>query len=363
MKRFFLLFTLIVSLAAVSFAQDVKDKIKLSGLMFGDYFYNISNVDGNLQNFNGFQFRRIDITTDYSVAEDFDARFRLESDQQPLDPSTATTSTNSNTAGGKLGVMVKDASLKWKGIFSGSDMTFGLSPTPAFDISESAWGYRSIEKTIMDYNGIVSSRDLGIDLRGKITNNGSVNYWVKVGNNNGNAPENDKFKRYYLLLQFKPFDGFQATVYGDYAAKISKQDVNAGNTYKSNDATVAALFLNYQQKTDFAIGAEGFTRTQSNNYAPTKKTVLADQTTTGLSFWAWYSVLENLRLIVRYDNYNPNTDLSNVAINLLIAGIDFKVAKNVSIIPNIEHSSAWANAHGSTDQGNLTGRVTFAFTF
>jgi predicted porin len=357
MKRFFLLFTFIISLTAISFAQDVKDKVKISGLMFGDYFYNINNIDGNQTNMNGFQFRRIYFTTDYTVADDFDARFRLESDQ----------SANSNTAGGKLGVMVKDAYLKWKGVFSGSDLIFGLSPTPAFDISEAAWGYRSLEKTIMDLNGIVSSRDLGVDLRGKITENGSVNYWAKIGNNNSNAPENDKFKRYYLLLQFKPIEGFQATIYGDYAAKASIKDVNDGNGFKSNDAIIAALFLNYQLKNDFALGFEGFTRTMDNNYAATAKTVLANQTSVGLSFWAWASLAEKFRLVARYDNFNNNTDNDNdqTTASLILAGLDYRVAKNVSIIPNVEVLTYKnpKNANASTSSSNLQGRVTFAFTF
>ena len=357
MKRFFLLISLIVSLAAVSFAQDVKDKVKFSGLMFGDYFYNISNIDGNQVNMNGFQFRRIYITTDYAVADDFDARFRLESDQ----------SASSNTAGGKLGVMVKDAYLKWKGVFSGSDMIFGLSPTPAFDISEGAWGYRSLEKTIMDLNGIVPSRDLGVDLKGKITESGSVNYWAKIGNGNGNAPENDKFKRYYLLLQFKPIEGFQATIYGDYAAKPDIKDANNNNAFTSNNAMVAALFLNYQKKNDFALGFEGFTRTMDNNYAATAKTVLANQTSVGLSFWAWASLAEKFRLVARYDNFNNNSDNDNdqTTASLILAGLDYRVAKNVSIIPNVEVLTYKnpKNANASTSSSNLQGRVTFAFTF
>ena len=34
--------------------------------------------------------------------------------------------------------MVKDAYLQWNNIFSGSNLIFGLSPTPAFDVSEGA---------------------------------------------------------------------------------------------------------------------------------------------------------------------------------------------------------------------------------
>ncbi len=54
-------------------------QVKFSGLMFGDYFYNASAHDSSQKNFNGFQFRRIYITTDYDIADNFSTRFRLRS--------------------------------------------------------------------------------------------------------------------------------------------------------------------------------------------------------------------------------------------------------------------------------------------
>jgi len=354
MRKIYSLLLIVILAATVSHAQDLKDKVKFSGLMFGDYYYNIDNVDAKSKNLNGFQYRRIYITTDYAVAENFDARFRLETDQ----------SANSNTAGGKLGVMVKDAYLKWKGIFSGSDLIFGLSATPAFDISEGAWGYRSLEKTIMDYNGIVSSRDMGVDLKGKLTDNGSVNYWVKIGNNNGNAPENDKYKRYYGLLQIKPAAGFQVTGYFDYAAKADVTD-KVDKTTKSNNAYVASLFLNYQQSSDFAIGVEAFTRSIQNGFAKNAVSALQDQKSFGVSAWAWATLSEKFKAVVRYDSFDPNTDNDDDGTGLLIAGIDYKAAKNVSIIPNVEVGTFQkaVNANGSTSKSNVQGRVTFSFTF
>ncbi len=149
MKKLFLL------LIPFLILNTLRAQPKISGLAYGDYFYNAAVSDSTKANLNGFQFRRIYITADFAVSETFDSRFRLETDQ----------SINSNTPGGKLGVMVKDAWLKWKNVFSGSDLIFGISPTPAFDISEAAWGYRSLEKTIMDLRGVVPSRDFGVDLK------------------------------------------------------------------------------------------------------------------------------------------------------------------------------------------------------
>ncbi len=348
MKKLYSIALIILFFASLSFGQDATNRFKFSGLMFGDYFYNSDNVTPANVNMNGFQFRRIYFTTDIFVAEKFDARFRLESDQ----------SASSNTAGGKLGVMVKDAYLKWKGVFSGSEMLFGISPTPAFDIYEGAWNYRPLEKIIMDLNGIVSSRDFGVDLKGKLTDNGSVNYFIKIGNNNSNGPETDKYKRYYALLQFKPVDGFQAVVYGDYAVKADVVDKVDGKT-KSNNGFVGSLLLNYQLKNDFAVGFETFLRNQQNSFAVSSTSTLQNQKSLGVSVWAWASLSENFRLVGRYDNYDPNQDKNNDAVSMILAGLDYRIAKNVSIIPNVQIFSY----QGNSDRKNVSERLTFSFTF
>ena len=205
--------------------------VNFSGLMFGDIFYNANAINSSNKDLNGFQFRRIYITTDYTISEQFSTRFRMES----------SISNSSN-----IGVFIKDAWLKWKNIFKGSDLVVGMSPTPAFDASEGAWGYRSLEKTTMDYFGIVSSRDIGIDLKGKLDDSGVAKYWLKIGDGSGNKPETDKYKRYYAQVQFNPSSNFLFTIYGDYAAHPDKRDPFDG-TMKSNSAFVVAGFINYKE--------------------------------------------------------------------------------------------------------------------
>ncbi len=131
--------------------------------MFGDYFYNIlrdSTIDNlnntglsGIQDLQGFDFRRIYFNYDYTISKQFSTRFRLES--QTL---VAVNNTLFLT-------YIKDAYLNWKNIFEGSNFIFGIQPTPAFKVAESYWGYRSLERTIMDLRRIVSSRDLGASLK------------------------------------------------------------------------------------------------------------------------------------------------------------------------------------------------------
>lgn len=202
MKKILLIAFLILASSNLLFSQEVVNNGRISGYMFGDYFYNaardtgistLSNVvNGGKKDLNGFQLRRVYFTYDYDISESFATRFRLEADQA------------ANTSDGKIGVFVKDAYLTWKNIFKGSDLTFGIQPPPAFEVSESFWGNRFLEKTIMDVRGIVPSRDIAVSLKGKFDQEGVLKYWAMIGNGSGNRPELDKYKRFYAHIQYTP---------------------------------------------------------------------------------------------------------------------------------------------------------------
>ncbi len=349
MKRLFLFLVSFLLAANFVFGQE-HNSPKFSGLMFGDYFYNAASRDVSKKDLNGFQFRRIYITTDYSISSKFSSRFRLEADQGEI------------TNNGKITVMVKDAWLKWKNIFNGSDFMFGISPTPAYDVSEGAWGHRFLEKTIMDLNGIVPSRDLGIDLKGNLNDKGSVKYWLKIGNNSGNSPESNKYKRFYGLLEFKPSADFLITVYGDYASAGNVFDPVI-NSSVSHNSTVAALFLNYKLKDKFSIGLESYYRTIQNNFASSQSSSLQAQNGYGISLWAYASLAGNLKLVGRFDTNDPNTDLKNDGKSLILAGIDYSPVENVTITPNVEVTTYQAAAPQGANKSDVTPRLTFFWEF
>ncbi len=345
MKKVLCLLFAVVVFSGITSAQE--NNPKFSGLMFGDYFYNASASNPANKDLNGFQFRRIYITTDYTISDNFSSRFRLESDQIGLK--------GGNT---EWGVMVKDAWLKWKNIFRGSDLVFGISPTPAFDVSEGAWGHRYLEKTIMDLNHIVSSRDLGVDLKGKFDENGTAKYWVKIGNNSGNSPEVNKYKRFYGSLEFDPSPNFIITVYGDYAASPKIYD-SFSNDMVDNSAFVGAGFLNYRQKGHFSVGVEGYLKSQQNNTVNSDTTALANQSGFGVSVWAYVDFSETVQLVGRFDTVDPNTNMDNDGTNMILAGLQFNPTKNVSITPNVQVFTHQASGVDS----DVTPRITFFWEF
>lgn len=215
-------FTLIMLFVLIS---TVLPQGKFTGYIFGDYYYNAARdtaiakfknvANGGVKDLNGFNIRRAYLTYDNDISCCFTSRFRLEMTDKE------------NLTDGKIGVFVKDAYVKWKGFIEGHDITIGIQPSPSFEIAEKAWGYRAIEKTIMDLRGIASSRDFGITLSGKFDADGNYGYSLMYANGSSTGLEKNKFKRYYAQVYLKPFKNFQATLYTDINGKANINDPNS----------------------------------------------------------------------------------------------------------------------------------------
>jgi hypothetical protein len=382
MKRYFLITVVLCFFGTNS----IDAQGKFSGYVFGDYYYNILRDNGTLLNsasnsaapggtaMQAFQFRRIYLTYDNDISEQFIARFRLEADQGA---GTSTAPQNDALNSGKIGVFVKDAYLKWKNIFSGSDLIFGVQPTPANDVSESVWGYRSLEKTITDLRGAVDTRDMGLTLRGKITGDGMLNYWVMFGNGAGVArPESDKYKRYYAHLQIKPTEKIQATLYIDY--KDVPDIINSYTKINIGNSTVTtAFFLGYSEPMSYNIGAEAFIQSASNALKDTIAKSYSSKSSFCFSVFGSYNIIPELAIIARYDNFNPSTDdkgkdpvvvtsavaNGNLSRNYIIVGLSWKVDKNVSIIPNILYETYEGPAGRGEPDPSVTARMTVQYVF
>ncbi|HMU43629.1 MAG TPA: hypothetical protein PKA80_10030 [Ignavibacteriaceae bacterium] len=344
------------------FAQE-NSSGKISGYMFGDYFYNavrdtglstLSNVaNGGKQDLNGFQLRRVYFTYDNEISENFATRFRLEADQ------------TANTSDGKIGVFVKDAYLTWKNIFDGSDLTFGIQPTMVIENADADWGHRFLEKTILDLRGIVSSRDIAVSLKGKLDSDGMFKYWVMIGNGSGNKAETDKYKRFYAHLQYNPIKNLSVTLYGDFKSKPDVTDPQSNSTSPStlsnNDLTYA-LLLGYKEKDNFSVGAEVFLNTTQNGIR--SSSIVKDRNGMGISFFGSYNFSQQLSAVVRYDYFDPNTntDFKSDSRNWFIFSLNYKPVDKVTISPNVIVETYEA-INGRSIDASVTPRITFYYSF
>jgi len=343
----------------LNFAQD-ESKGKIHGYMFGDYFYNLSRDENSSdisnaaekgeKEFNGFQFRRIYFGYDYSINKKFSTRFRVEANQ------------TENTSGGKIGLFVKDAYIKWENIISGSDLVVGFSPTPTWNVSESYWGYRSLAKTIMDLRKIGSSRDFGISAKGKLSKDGSIKYWLMAANGEGNKPEDDKHKSVYGHVAIQPVKDFTITLYGDFRSKEDIIGPNSGEKLGNNIMTTA-VFAGYKKAGKFSFGLEGFYQLQQNEL--NTQAGLDEKTSIGISVFGSADISEKISFVGRYDYFDPvsNSDFEGDVRNYFLAAINYKADPKVWVMPNITMETYDDLPNGVEFDAALTGRITLFYKF
>ena len=290
-----------IALVAALAAPASTEAGKVSGYMFGDYYYVAAADDAaGTEKRNGTQFRRIYFTYDRDLDGDYSTRFRLEMKDAGYGKSA------------KMVPFVKNAYLKRTNSIAGGDLYLGLSGTPTWSVSEKVWGYRSIEKTIMDLNGIGSSADLGVSLKAKA---GSLAYHVMLGNGPGQKPEQDNGKKLYGQVSTTA-GGLQLVGYADYNMQPADQTqlTLAGFAGKKSDG--------------FHGGVEGFMRVNASAGATGD-----DVTIIGVSVFGTKGLSDDLDAFARVDMVNnDDADTSDL---LVIAGVDRLLAKDIHLMPNL----------------------------
>ncbi|MDZ7288928.1 MAG: hypothetical protein ONB42_03240 [candidate division KSB1 bacterium] len=306
---------------------------KISGYIFSDYFYEFSHPNATTAalNRNGFQFRRAYFTYDRDLSEKFTVRFRLEMNSPDL------TRVQDFGASSTLTPYIKHAYLRWNNFLPLSKLSFGLVGTPTFNLSEEVWGYRSVEKTVMDLRSIAPSSDLGMALEGKLSSAGVLNYTIFVANGTGTRSETDKNKRIYVNVPIKIQGGFSLVPYFDY---------EGGDDGKSKRAMA---FFAGVQKPSFHGGVELFQKVSNKALANNQ-----NRTESGFSIFGAVKALEKIKLFGRYDRYDPNSDLNDDGNALVIAGLDFAADKNVNIMPNVRIESYQVSGLDVNTVGALT---------
>ena len=326
---------------------------RISGYMFGDAYYNVSgdpthnysgsadlgkvNIDGTpniTRDLNGIQLRRVYFQLDNDLSVKYSTRFRLEMDGKEL------------TSGGKLGVFVKNAYLQAKNIIPRGNFFFGEITTPTFENSEEFWQYRSIEKTVVDFRGLASSSDLGVELKGFVDSNHKLGYSGMIGNGQGQKPETNRYKRMYLAVPIFPIHDLRIEPYVDYEWGVADAD-----------KALYKLFAGYELK-KAAIGAELLDMVVHSRVAPNTEPRAA-------SLFARVTATPTLAGFARADRWIPNKRADNrVDQDLLIAGLDWQPYKDVHVMPNVESLQYRAQGTGVAPAHHDTqARVTFYYKF
>jgi hypothetical protein len=403
---------------------------RLWGYTFGDAYYDqhspvVTSTFGKENNYyqtpsnrNAFQFRRIYLGYDYEINKKFKAEVLLAS--EPTENTTPTTATSSVvngdvTADGKLSFYIKNFNLRTRDVWTGTDFVIGEMSTPSFalnepgtnapvSLSETTWGYRSIERTITDFHKN-NSFDVGAALQGTFdpaTKN--FGYVLMVGDNtqasvttvyNPNSalspinpqPNTGFFKMFYGDLWGKFFNQH---LYLDFYADDAKTASNQASTAVSSatlgpqEHNMFKVFAAYTIPM-FTLGVEAYTQNFENGVTNTTEKTAENSTVQAISLWIRGSIVPSKwGYFARFDSYNPDTKFNagdTYAVNtnygsydptvkeqFYTFGLDYTPAKNIHFMPNI-WLTRYMDQYDTTTKGyipdnhTLVYRMTFFYTF
>lgn len=344
MKTLKIILPVLILLAVGMVGAAQADNGKVSGYMFGDYYYVAANHRPAIEDMNGFWMRRIYFAYDKKLDDGFSVRLRTEMGQ-PGDFSSSS----------KMTPVVKDAYLKYTAE-NGTQVLFGISPSPTWGVIEKVWGYRSIEKTALDLWKYGSSRDFGLAVKGKFGAEKNAYYHVMFSNGASNGTETNKQKKIMGSVGVWLSGKFLIEAYADYDGRpddTSRNTLQGFVAYKTDKARVGVQ-VSYQNR-QTGPGSD-------------------DMNWTIWSVFAAADLNDNVAAFARVDgNSDPvpgGEGISYIPFDetakpvFIVGGLDFELSKNVHMMPNVEMVTYSAvNAGDPEPDTDVIPRVTFYYKF
>jgi len=316
---------------------------KVSGVVFGDYYYFSQNHDAGWEGQQGFWLRRIYFTFDYTFTPAISTRVRLEMNS------------NGQLGDERITPYVKDAWLRWR-FFRRQELTLGIQPTLSFSHTESVWGLRHIEKTPLDLYQWDSSRDTGITVGGPVGSGSTLTWHLQYGVDQGSDADTDTYTALRASARVEPAAGL--TVEGAFARLAREPDASR---------TTGQVFAGYRGTRARA----GF----QYAYQARRPGAASSLPNRDLSIYSGFVVAEvkprKLAAFARVDRHDdPCPDGASIdylplspdaPFTLVLAGVEYFVIPAVRFSPNV----AWVNysapkgAGVATPKDDIVWRATF----
>lgn len=316
---------------------------KISGLVFGDYYFFPEHHDPDWDGQHGFWLRRAYLTYEHTFSEKLYGRFRLEANG------------NGQLAGGNMVPFVKDLFLRWQH-HGRHHVMVGLQPTPTWDWFESFWGLRHVEKTPADLYRLDTARDLALGFSGPVGGS-NFSYAAQVGNDSGNGAEVDPFKIVRFEARYEKKPGLVAEAFYSF-----------GGRPQGRDRITAQGVAGYQGRR-FRVGAQYVHQKRKSGTALPD---LAIDVRSG--FAVWQVKPEKAALFARLDDVRtttggveaglPGADATDylalspdAPFQAFIGGLDYSLHPSVRVAPNVE----WIryDDSGTAPSSDVAARLTF----
>ena len=290
MRKSLLLGALIAACCSSGLAQADEDPATtISGVMFVDMTDMTTQNNGADVDPTGYglDVKRFYIGITHSFDQTWSANF--------------TTDFNYSAATGETQLFAKKAYLQ-QHFSDTANLRYGAAEMPWIPYVEGFYGYRFVEKTLVDRLGLGNTVDWGVHFLGHTD---AVSYAASLVNGGGfKNPSRSKSMDEEGRIGFSPVDGLTLAV-GYYNGKLG-QDTEA--TPAMNTAS-RADFLGVWKASGLTLGAEYFT---ADNFSKTAITTSATDKADGYSVFGSYDIGDTgYSVFARYDDAKPSKDIAS----------------------------------------------------
>ena len=268
----------------------------MQGNLGGYAIFDYSNASGN----DGFDLKRAYLSYSSDVSEELFFKMRFDVGRHADD---------------RLTTFLKNAYVDYK-CDNGDKLSIGLIGTNSYGVQEKNWGYRFIEKSVVDKYGMTNTADFGI---GYSKTFGNVKTSMQLLNGEGyKYGDSDGKQSLYLSI-----------LYGE--SRLDKNDgMNLGLVINNNpqaDGTDSNLvgFFGGLASNGLRLGLE-------HNQFEVESSDLTEEAT---SFYLNYDLNEDWDVFVRHDLNDLNVDDDVDAADLTIVGGVWNVTKGLMVAPNV----------------------------
>ncbi len=308
----------------------------------GSYYYEPKSNGDNKRYYQAFDMRRVQFGANYYFTKDITAKVLLEHESAYPGGDVL--------ADGKSGFYAKEASLTFSNWIPLANVILGQQAMNLFSVDEGLWGYRGVEKSILDFRGATEtgSNDLGVQVQGNFVKSGDFSYSAALVNSNNSSKVEDvkdkviagqltgKFLNQHLVIDltgdYAGVPNTTAIVGTDTVRNLSEANSlwKVAVAYASNPITVGIVYANH------TYGGQSFSVAGN------------DRVQSALSIFAHGEIIPKaLNAFARYDMFDPDKNAKDNSAgrkeNFIVAGLDWlpegKDAPNVHIDPNIEIDS------------------------
>jgi len=304
-----LLLSLVVCYVKNAYCE-TKPEIKVSGVIFADYGYYLSEslADGTKsKNFNSFDISRVYFNTEINFTDKIKGFAQLEANLISKEIWSAKPATNAP--------YLKQAFLEIKDIYPNAKLTVGFVPVPWRGYEEKIWGHRFVAKIFDDIEELQSSTDRGLRLSGKVLK--YIEYDLAVLNGEGTKKnEINKYKDYNVKTAIEaPFlKGLKLNLFyqkGNNGKDQLRDRFFSGLSYESKRFNAMGTYFNVNGR---GVGAD---------YKGEKGQ--------GFSIHSIFNLTVRQWIFARYDFFDPNKDKADDAKQRIILGLGHKITEGVKV--------------------------------